>query len=34
MVVLDRNPLDDINAVREVLLVINDGRIAVNHLRP
>ena len=34
LVVLDRNPLDDIDAVREVLLVINDGRIAVNHLQP
>jgi imidazolonepropionase-like amidohydrolase len=31
MVVLDRNPLDDINAVREVLFVINDGRVAIDH---
>ncbi len=34
LVVLDRNPLDDIDAVREAVLVINDGRIAVNHLQP
>jgi imidazolonepropionase-like amidohydrolase len=30
LVVLDRNPLDDINVVREVLFVINDGRIAID----
>jgi imidazolonepropionase-like amidohydrolase len=33
LVVLDRNPLDGIDAVREVLLVVNDGRIAVNDLQ-
>ena len=33
LIVLDRNPLDDINAVRDVLLVVNDGRLAVNHLK-
>jgi len=30
ILVVERNPLDDIDAVREVLLVVNDGRIAVN----
>lgn len=33
LIVLDRNPLDDINAVRDVLLVVNYGKIAVNHLK-
>jgi imidazolonepropionase-like amidohydrolase len=33
LVVLDSNPLSDINAVRDVVLVINNGRIAVNHLQ-
>ena len=33
LIVLDRNPLDDINAVRDVLLVVNDGKLAVNHLK-
>jgi imidazolonepropionase-like amidohydrolase len=33
LIVLDNNPLDDINAVRDVLLVVNDGKIAVNHLK-
>ena len=34
LVVLERDPLQDIDAVREVVLVINDGRIAVDHLQP
>ncbi len=33
LIVLDRNPLDDINAVRDVLLVVNDGKIAINRLK-
>lgn len=33
LIVLDRNPLEDIDAVRDVLLVVNDGKIAVNHLQ-
>jgi imidazolonepropionase-like amidohydrolase len=33
LIVLDANPLDDINAVRDVLLVANDGKLAVNHLK-
>jgi len=31
--VIDQNPLMDINAVRDVLLVVNDGKIAVDHLK-
>jgi imidazolonepropionase-like amidohydrolase len=33
LIVLDANPLEDINAVRDVVLVVNDGRVAVNPLR-
>jgi imidazolonepropionase-like amidohydrolase len=33
-VVVDRNPLDDIRNVQDVLIVINNGRIAVNRLSP
>jgi imidazolonepropionase-like amidohydrolase len=33
LIVIDQNPLMDINAVRDVLLVVNDGKIAVDHLR-
>jgi len=33
LIVLDRNPLDDINAVPGVLLVVNDGKIVVNHVK-
>jgi len=32
LVVVDQNPLNDINAVRDVSLVVNDGKIALNHL--
>jgi imidazolonepropionase-like amidohydrolase len=32
LIVLDRNPLEDINAVRDVLLVVNDGKLAFKHL--
>jgi imidazolonepropionase-like amidohydrolase len=33
LIVLDSDPLSDINAVRDVLLVVNDGKIAVNRLK-
>lgn len=33
LIVVDQNPLADINAVRDVLLVVNDGKISVNHLK-
>ena len=33
-VIVDRNPLDDIRNVQDVLIVINNGRIAVNRLNP
>jgi imidazolonepropionase-like amidohydrolase/Zn-dependent protease len=32
LIVLDGNPLEDIKAVRKVVLVVNDGRIAANRL--
>ena len=32
LIVVDQNPLDNINAVRDVLLVVNDGKIAFNQL--
>jgi len=32
LIVVDQNPLTDINAVRDVLLVVNDGKIAFDHL--
>ena len=32
LVVLDGNPLEDIKAVKKVVLVVNDGRIAANRL--
>ncbi len=32
LVVLDRNPLEDIRAVQDVLVVVNDGEVAVNRL--
>jgi len=33
LIVIGQNPLMDINAVRDVLLVVNDGKIAVDHLK-
>ena len=33
-VIVDRNPLDDIRNVQDVLIVVNHGRIAVNRLNP
>jgi imidazolonepropionase-like amidohydrolase len=33
-VVVDRNPLDDIRYVEDVLMVVNNGRIALNRLNP
>jgi imidazolonepropionase-like amidohydrolase len=33
LIVLNGNPLQDIKAVRNVVLVVNDGRIAANRLR-
>jgi imidazolonepropionase-like amidohydrolase len=33
-VVVDRSPLDDIGNVEDVLIVVNNGRIAVNRLNP
>jgi imidazolonepropionase-like amidohydrolase len=33
LIVLDHNPLEDINSVRDLLLVVNDGKVAVNHLQ-
>jgi imidazolonepropionase-like amidohydrolase len=33
-VIVDRNPLDDIRNVQDVLIVINNGRVAVNRLIP
>lgn len=33
-VVVDRNPLDDIRNVEDVLIVVNNGKIAVNRLNP
>ena len=32
LIVVDQNPLDNINAIRDVLLVVNDGKISFNHL--
>lgn len=32
MIVVDRDPLSDLGALRDVLLVLNDGRVAVNRL--
>jgi len=32
LVVLNSNPLEDIKAVINVVLVVNDGRIAANRL--
>jgi imidazolonepropionase-like amidohydrolase len=32
LIVVDQNPLTDINAVRDVLLVVNDGKIVFDHL--
>ena len=32
LIVLDGNPLEDIKAVKKVMLVVNDGRIAANRL--
>lgn len=34
LVVVDRNPLEDINALQEILLVVHDGDIVVNRLYP
>ncbi len=33
LIVVAENPLNDINAIRDVLLVVNDGQIALNHLK-
>lgn len=33
-VVVDRNPLDDIRNVEDVVIVVNNGKIAVNRLNP
>ncbi|MFQ5690383.1 MAG: amidohydrolase family protein [Gemmatimonadota bacterium] len=32
LIVVDRNPLEDIRAVQDVLLVVNDGKVVVNRL--
>lgn len=32
MIVVDRDPLSDLGALRDVLLVLNDGRVAINRL--
>jgi imidazolonepropionase-like amidohydrolase len=34
LIVLDRNPLADLHAVENPVLVVNDGRIAVNRIDP
>ena len=33
-VVVDRNPLEDIRNVEDVVIVINNGKVAVNRLSP
>jgi imidazolonepropionase-like amidohydrolase len=33
-VVVDRNPLEDIRNVEDVVIVVNNGRITVNRLNP
>ena len=33
MIVIERDPLKDVQALRDVVLVINDGRVVVNRLR-
>ena len=32
LIVVDRNPLEDVNALRDVLFVMNNGKVAVNRL--
>jgi imidazolonepropionase-like amidohydrolase len=32
LIVVDRNPLDDVNALRDVLLVMNNGKVFLNRL--
>jgi imidazolonepropionase-like amidohydrolase len=32
LIVIDRNPLSDITALQDVLLVINNGKVAMNRL--
>jgi imidazolonepropionase-like amidohydrolase len=32
LIVVDRNPLEDVNALRDVLFVMNNGKIFVNRL--
>lgn len=32
MIVLERDPLQDLRSIRNVVMVINDGRVAINHL--
>jgi len=32
LIVVDRNPLDDVNAMRDVLFVMNNGRVFLNRL--
>ncbi len=32
LLVMERNPLNDIGALQDVLVVINDGRVALNRL--
>jgi imidazolonepropionase-like amidohydrolase len=33
LIVIERNPLEDLNSLMDVLLVLNDGKIAVNRLK-
>lgn len=33
LLVLERNPLDDIGQVRDVLVVVNDGQIVLSRLQ-
>jgi len=32
MIVIDRNPLADISAIQDVIIVINNGSLVVNRL--
>ena len=33
LIVIERNPLDQIGNLQDVLMVINNGRVAINRLR-
>jgi imidazolonepropionase-like amidohydrolase len=33
LIVIERNPLDQLGNLQDVLLVINNGRVAINRLR-